>query len=53
MYMIGKIRVKWDNLKSVMIITKPGDSSLIRMTRDMALFLIETPRNGLESGIIV
>lgn len=36
-----------------MVITKPGDYSLIRITRDLALFLIETPRYGMESGITV
>ncbi|KAI7905766.1 ATP-NAD kinase-like domain-containing protein [Cokeromyces recurvatus] len=41
---MGKTRLKWDNPKSVMIITKPGDCSLIKMTRDMALYLIEMPR---------
>ncbi|KAI8384410.1 ATP-NAD kinase-like domain-containing protein [Radiomyces spectabilis] len=50
---IGKTKVKWDNPKSVMVITKPGDYSLVRMTRDLALWLIETPRYGLPSGITV
>ncbi|KAI8991566.1 ATP-NAD kinase-like domain-containing protein [Mycotypha africana] len=48
---LGKTRVKWENPKSVMIITKPGDCSLIKMTREMALYLIETPRYGSDSGI--
>lgn len=48
---LGKTRVKWESPKSVMIITKPGDCSLIGMTRDMALYLVETPRYGSESGI--
>ncbi|CEP11550.1 hypothetical protein [Parasitella parasitica] len=48
---MGRTRVKWENPKSVMIITKPGDCSLIGMTRDMALYLVETPRYGCESGI--
>lgn len=34
-----------------MIITKPGDRSLISMTRQMAIYLIETPRYGQETGI--
>ncbi|KAI9469745.1 MAG: ATP-NAD kinase-like domain-containing protein [Benjaminiella poitrasii] len=41
---VGKTRLKWDNPKSVMIITKPGDCSLIKMTRDIALYLIDMPR---------
>ncbi|KAL0135961.1 ATP-NAD kinase-like domain-containing protein [Mucor lusitanicus] len=48
---MGRTRVKWESPKSVMIITKPGDCSLIGMTRDMALYLVETPRYGSESGI--
>ncbi|KAI7889913.1 ATP-NAD kinase-like domain-containing protein [Mucor mucedo] len=50
---IGKTRVKWEHAQCVMIITKPGDCSLIRMTREMALYLIETPRYGTDSGITV
>lgn len=50
---VGKTRIKWDHAKSVMIITKPGDCSLISMTREMALFLIETPRYESDSGITV
>ncbi|KAG0745848.1 hypothetical protein G6F57_000436 [Rhizopus arrhizus] len=50
---LGRTRVKWENPKTVMVITKPGDYSLIRITRDLALFLIETPRYGMESGITV
>ncbi|KAI8346861.1 ATP-NAD kinase-like domain-containing protein [Choanephora cucurbitarum] len=48
---LGKTRLKWENPKSVMIITKPGDCSLIKMTRELALYLVETPRYGQESGI--
>lgn len=50
---IGKTRVKWNNPKSVMIITKPKDISLIPKTRELALWLIETPRYGQSSGITV
>ncbi|KAG2171789.1 hypothetical protein INT43_008169 [Umbelopsis isabellina] len=50
---IGRTRVKWDNPKSVMIITKPGDISLVRMTRLLALWFIRTPRYGQPSGITV
>ncbi|KAM3579348.1 hypothetical protein VKS41_008207 [Umbelopsis sp. WA50703] len=50
---IGRARVKWDNPKSVMIITKPGDLSLVRMTRLLALWFIRTPRYGQPSGITV
>ncbi|KAG0171240.1 hypothetical protein DFQ28_001126 [Apophysomyces sp. BC1034] len=50
---IGKTRIKWENPRSVMIITKPGDPSLVRMTRELALWFIETPRYGQPSGITV
>ncbi|KAG2223919.1 hypothetical protein INT45_009371 [Circinella minor] len=50
---IGRTRIKWDNPKSVMILTKPGDLSLIGMTRELALWLIKTPRYGQPSGLTV
>ncbi|KAI8065205.1 ATP-NAD kinase-like domain-containing protein [Gongronella butleri] len=50
---IGRARVKWDNPRSVMIITKPGDTSLIAMTRELALWLILTPRGGQPSTLSV
>lgn len=50
---IGRARVKWDNPQSVMIITKPGDLSLVRKTRQLALWFMRTPRYGKPSGITV
>jgi hypothetical protein len=50
---IGRARVKWDNPQSVMIITKPGDLTLVRKTRQLALWFISTPRYGQPSGITV
>ncbi|KAG1152398.1 hypothetical protein G6F37_007088 [Rhizopus arrhizus] len=50
---LGKTRVKWENPKTVMLITKPGDRSLIPITREVALYLIETPRYAMKSGITV
>ncbi|ORZ01186.1 ATP-NAD kinase-like domain-containing protein [Syncephalastrum racemosum] len=49
----GKTRIKWENPKSVMIITKPGDVSLVGMTRELALWLIRTPRYGQPGGLTV
>ncbi|KAI9316005.1 ATP-NAD kinase-like domain-containing protein [Dichotomocladium elegans] len=37
---LGKTRIKWDNPESTMIITKPGDVSLISLTWEVALWLI-------------
>ncbi|KAI8342791.1 ATP-NAD kinase-like domain-containing protein [Chlamydoabsidia padenii] len=51
--LIGKSRVKWENPKSVMIITKPKDLSLIPKTRELALWLIKTPRYGQSCGVTV
>ncbi|CAO3638678.1 unnamed protein product [Cunninghamella echinulata] len=50
---IGKARIKWSKPKVAMIITKPGDYTLIGMTRELALWLIETPRYGESTGITV
>ncbi|GAN03819.1 conserved hypothetical protein [Mucor ambiguus] len=41
---IGKTKVKWDNPKTVMVITKPGDMSLIGMTRELALWFMTTSK---------
>ncbi|KAI9306282.1 ATP-NAD kinase-like domain-containing protein, partial [Cunninghamella echinulata] len=49
----GKARIKWSKPKVAMIITKPGDYTLIGMTRELALWLIETPRYGESTGITV
>lgn len=43
-YLLGKTKVKWDNLKTVMVITKPGDVSLISMTRELALWFMTTSK---------
>lgn len=40
----GKTKVKWDNPRTVMVITKPGDVSLISMTRDLALWFMTTSK---------
>ncbi|KAI8647943.1 ATP-NAD kinase-like domain-containing protein [Parasitella parasitica] len=41
---IGKTKVKWDNPKTVMVITKPGDISLISITRELALWFMKTSK---------
>lgn len=43
-YSKGQTKVKWDNPKTVMVITKPGDLSLISMTRDLALWFMTTSK---------
>ena len=36
-----------------MIVTKPGDLKLINLTRELALYLITTPRFGKNHGVTV
>lgn len=36
-----------------MIVTKARDNQLISLTRELALWLMKTPRNGKERGLIV
>lgn len=38
------------NARSIMIVTKARDNSLIYLTRDLAYWLMATPRNGLPHG---
>ena|SRR5436190_15204200 len=40
-------------MKTVMIVTKPGDIRLIELTRELTLHLITTPRFGKEHGVTV
>ncbi|KAF9978402.1 hypothetical protein BGZ73_002581 [Actinomortierella ambigua] len=37
---IGRARVKWETPKTVMIVTKPGDETLLKITRQIALWMI-------------
>ncbi|CBQ67962.1 related to UTR1 (associated with ferric reductase activity) [Sporisorium reilianum SRZ2] len=49
---LGRARVK-STIQSVMIITKARDNHLIKLTRELAIWLMTTPRNGKETGLIV
>ncbi|CAJ0838233.1 9033_t:CDS:2 [Entrophospora sp. SA101] len=40
-------------MKTVMIVTKPGDDKLIGLTRELAMHLISTPRFGKDHGVTV
>ena len=51
-YMTGRARVV-SSIQSVMIITKARDNHLIRLTRELALWLMQTPRNGRDRGLVV
>ena len=47
---LGRARVKCDNQKTVMIITKAKDRQLVTLTREMTLWLT---RYGDEDGLTV
>lgn len=49
---LGRARVK-STIQSVLIITKARDNHLIKLTRELALWLMTTPRNGKDTGLIV
>lgn len=49
---LGRARVK-STINSVLIITKARDNNLIKLTRELALWLMLTPRNGSDRGVIV
>ncbi|GBC03543.1 hypothetical protein RclHR1_05190007 [Rhizophagus clarus] len=49
---LGQARIQ-NVVKTVMIVTKPGDARLISLTRELALYLITTPRFGKEHGVTV
>ncbi|GAA6059017.1 hypothetical protein JCM10212_001242 [Sporobolomyces blumeae] len=49
---LGRARVI-SQIQSVMIVTKARDNQLTRLTRELALWLMQTARNGKERGLIV
>lgn len=49
---LGRVRVK-STINSILIITKARDNNLIKLTRKLALWLMLTPRNGSDRGVIV
>ena len=40
-------------VRSVMIVTKARDNQLVRLTHDLALWLLQTPRYGSDVGVVV
>ncbi|KAJ7594721.1 ATP-NAD kinase-like domain-containing protein [Mycena floridula] len=49
---LGRARVR-SNIQSVLIITKARDNRLIKLTRDLALYLMLKERPGHKRGLIV
>ncbi|KAJ2477261.1 hypothetical protein EV174_004675, partial [Coemansia sp. RSA 2320] len=44
--LIGRTVVQVSNVRRIMIVTKPNDTSLVSLTRDLALWLLERGGNG-------
>ncbi|CAG8708032.1 10668_t:CDS:2, partial [Ambispora leptoticha] len=40
-------------MKTVMIVTKPSDVRLIKLTRELVKYLITTPRYGKDHGVVI
>ncbi|KAJ6497882.1 ATP-NAD kinase-like domain-containing protein [Mycena sanguinolenta] len=49
---LGRARVR-SNIQNVLIITKARDNRLIKLTRDLALYLMLKPRHGQDRGLVV
>ncbi|KAJ7072427.1 hypothetical protein C8F01DRAFT_1243464 [Mycena amicta] len=49
---LGRARVR-SNIQNVLIITKARDNRLIRLTREIALYLMMKPRQGQSRGLVV
>jgi NAD+ kinase len=50
--MLGRTVIK-TKIKTVMIVTKARDHALVRLTRDLAEWLMTTPRHGKLHGVKV
>lgn len=40
-------------IRSILIVTKAKDNHLVRATKELAMYLMTTPRNGKDRGLIV
>jgi NAD+ kinase len=49
---LGRARVR-SNIQNILIITKARDNRLIKLTRDLALYLMLKPRHGHSRGLVV
>ncbi|KAJ2608464.1 hypothetical protein H4S08_004444 [Coemansia sp. RSA 1365] len=41
--LIGRTVVQMSNVRRIMLVTKPNDTSLVSLTRDLAVWLVESP----------
>lgn len=49
---LGRARVQ-SNIQTVLIVTKARDNRLIKLTRELALYLMLKPRKGQKRGLVV
>ena len=49
----GRALLKLENPQSVMIVSKVQDSTLVQLTRHLAVWLATTPKPNSEEGFIV
>lgn len=49
---LGRTRVR-SHIQSILIVTKARDNRLIKLTRELALYLMLKKREGSERGMIV
>lgn len=50
--MLGRTRIH-SNIQTVLIVTKARDNRLIKLTRQLALYLMLKPRDRHKRGLIV
>ncbi|KAI9500158.1 hypothetical protein BX070DRAFT_230912 [Coemansia spiralis] len=51
--LIGRTVVQMNNVRRIMIVTKPNDTSLVSLTRDLAIWLMDGPKEEGSQPIIV
>jgi NAD+ kinase len=49
---LGRARVQ-SNIQNVLIVTKARDNRLIKLTRELALYLMLKKRRGSKRGLVV
>ncbi|KAK7472890.1 hypothetical protein VKT23_000998 [Stygiomarasmius scandens] len=49
---LGRARIR-SNIQNILIITKARDNRLIKLTRQLALYLMLKPRHGQKRGLVV
>ncbi|KAJ1722709.1 hypothetical protein LPJ61_005900, partial [Coemansia biformis] len=51
--LIGRTVVQMSNVRRIMIVTKPNDTSLVSLTRDLAVWLVERPTEDDAAPMVV